>query len=354
MSGSGITGIELNDVGVILAAKDEPAEASPGIAFWDGSRLRVGEEARRSQYVSPRSVNDSFWDRLSQDPLPRPLGFAVSSADLAHAHLESLWSPVASASQEVVIALTAGFDVERLGLLLGIAQSLSIPVVGVVDAAVVLAANEAVDAVIHVDLQRYRAVITRVECGETCVRGVHVRVDSHGWCSFMDRLATGAAESFVRRTRFDPLHRPGDEQALHNRLFAGLAGSRESGGILFEIAAAGRTGSVHVSTREFAQDLAPLAAPLVDRVRKLLRPGESTLCQLTARVGELPGLLEAFQSGLDCEVVSLAEGAAARRARSRLSDLQSLEPAVPYVTKLERNPGQRPRSATADGDPNAA
>ena len=354
MTGSGTTGIELNDVGVILAASAAPTQASPGIAFWDGNRLHLGEEARRSQYLSPRQVNDSFWDRLSQDPLPRPLGFALSSADLAHAHLESLWSTASSDSQEVVIALTAGFDAERLGLLLGIAQSLSIPVVGVVDAAVVLAADEEVDAVVHVDLHRYRAVITRVECGESCVRGAHLCMDSHGWCSFMDRLATGVAEGFVRRTRFDPLHRPEDEQEIHDRLSSGLADSRESGGILFEMAAAGRTGAIRVSTRELAQELAPLADPLVDRVREMVRPGESTLCQLTTRVGGLPGLLEAFQSGLDCEVVSLAEGAAARGARSRLPQLQSMERAIPYVTRLDRNPARHARSVAGRGDPNAA
>lgn len=170
----------------------------------------------------------------------------------------------------------------------------------------------------------------------------------------MDRLATGVSESFIRRTRFDPLHRPGGEQELHNGLSGGLANLRNSDGISFEIAAAGRAGSVHVSTRELAQEIAPLAGLLVDRTREMVQTRESTLCQLTARVGELPGLPEAFQSGLDCEVVSLEAGAAARSARSRLVHFQSTEGPVPYVTRLGRNPVRDTGGAIAHGDPNAA
>lgn len=349
MGGSGTAAIELNDVGVILDGPSGTGAPSPGIAVWDGGRLRVGEDAQRSWHLRPRQANDSFWDTLSQDALPRPLGFAASAADLAHAHLESVWSPASRTTESVVVALTVAFEFERLGLLLGIAQSLSIPVVGVADAAVVCAAGENAESVIHVDLQRYRAVITRVECGEVCVRGESAVVDGLGSRLFVDRLAATAAESFVRQTRFDPLHRAEDEQALHDRLPGCLAELRECDEVPFELEAGGRRHGVQLRQREFIQEIAPLAETLVSRARDLLKPGGTTVCQLSARVLELPGLAEAFRLGLDCDVVSLPEGFAAREARLRIAEIRSSERAVPYVTQLSRGSGREARPLSSAG-----
>ena len=126
--------IELNDAGLILVQGDAANPPSPGVAVWDGQDLFVGSDAWSRFRRLPRDANDRFWERLSQDPMDRPLGPARSSGDLAHSHLAEVWKSGGGGSDGVLFTVTGAVDDEQIAVLLGIAQSVGIPVLGVVDA----------------------------------------------------------------------------------------------------------------------------------------------------------------------------------------------------------------------------
>ena len=81
-----------------------------------------------------------------------------------------------------LFTVTGAVDDEQISLLLGIAQSVGIPVSGVVDAglACAMATPEGFCAVVHVDTQLHRAVVTRVEVGEMLVRARAAMVNPFG------------------------------------------------------------------------------------------------------------------------------------------------------------------------------
>ena len=154
--------IEVNDAGAIIATERGLLDESPGYALCEQPELRVGEEARRRARVQPRSLHDRFWEDLSSEPLPRPFLPALSTADLAAAHLSHLWQLAGAQPKCVLLAVPASFSKDQLGLLLGIATRLSLPVGGLVDVA-----TAAVDGsrpkrnLVHIEAQLHRIVITR-------------------------------------------------------------------------------------------------------------------------------------------------------------------------------------------------
>ena len=87
--------IELNDAGLLAAgAAGSVVGPSPGYALLNGKELWVGRQAQASSRLKPRWVDSQFWDRLSTDPMPRPFPRDLSRADVAHAHLDQMWSQI--------------------------------------------------------------------------------------------------------------------------------------------------------------------------------------------------------------------------------------------------------------------
>lgn len=341
--------IELNDVGVILVEEGRMSESDPGIAFFSGRQLLVGEQARKFWRTVPSQSNDGFWQHLSLDPLERPLGHTRSTADLAHAHLASIWESRVSQPGDVAIVVSSAFERERMGLLLGIAQSLSIPVVAVVDAALLgaMAAPDHVTCVVHVDIELHRCVITSVERSDGWARGSVEVIDDFGWLALMERWASAIADRFIRTTRFDPLHRAEDEQELHDRLPGCLETLRLSREVPLEIGPSGRRHGVSVPQQELAQATAPLLEGLLSNVRERLGSGAKTFCQVTAQLQACPGFESLARQELPCEVEVLARGFAAQRARERTQALRESDGSIPFVTRMRTEGASAPLLAGA-------
>ena len=192
---------------------------SPGCALVEGDEPLFGEEALRRSRLSPRLVASDFWSRLDAAPLGPPFPDGLSSADLVHGHLESLWRTGRAGTGEVVLAVPGVYDEKQLGLLLGIAQALAMPVTGLVDAAVAAAsAGFPGERLLHVDVGLRRAVVTEIRQGASLVRERVARLDRWGLDEVHDAEMRGAAAAFVRQARFDPLHDAPTEQALFDRL----------------------------------------------------------------------------------------------------------------------------------------
>jgi hypothetical protein len=212
-------GIELVDAAVVAVRDGVRLAASPGVALLESTGVVVGEAAAAGMRLKPVLAADRFWSDLSVDSWAQGGAAPVSHAELAHAHLSSLWRAIAKPEDSAVFALPGAMRLHQVGLLLGIARRAGIPLAGVVDAAVAACAGLAARrTVLHLDVQLHQAVLTEL-AGPTVLR--RRRVDVAPRAGLKAMLATWAqlvAEAMVRRTRFDPLHQAATEQQLHERL----------------------------------------------------------------------------------------------------------------------------------------
>jgi hypothetical protein len=327
--------IEMNDGGVTIARQGTLLPESPGYALVDGDHLVVGAEARDRARLQPRYVFNRFWDRLALDPLPRPTPAARTQADLACAHLAHIWHHVREGADGVVFAVPGSFSRTQLGLLLGIAQSCSIPVLGMVDAAV--AATPASDGgrkLLHVDLQLHRAVVTGLRYDASLMRtgvGTHAEV---GLASLHDASVKLIAELFVRHTRFDPLHQAKTEQQLYDLLPECLGRLRRDESVEMRMNAAGKTHAVLLQRDQLLQTLASRYRQLAALIEETRESGGPTLVYLSARANALPGLADRISELPGCEVVALEPGAAALGALAQAAEIRSPEGSIRFVSAL--------------------
>ena len=111
--------IELNDAG-ILAASDPRVrvQSSPGYALLDGKELLVGTEAQTRSRLKPRWVNNSYWDQLDSNPMPKPFPRHLSRADVVHTHLTHFWNQIlhelgAGTNASTLLAIPGSFSVSQ-------------------------------------------------------------------------------------------------------------------------------------------------------------------------------------------------------------------------------------------------
>ena len=317
-----LAAIELNDAAVALARSGALLSESPGFALIEGDTLLVGDDARRRARLAPRSVSTRFWSRLSNDPVSPAAPAGVTFADVAQAHVASVWASAGEGVDGVILVVPGSFEGAQLGLLLGIAEQLSLPVRGLVDSALTacrLPAGKGL--VVHVDVHLHSAVITGIEVGETFRRTFAHAIHGHGLVELYDAWITLIAESFVHTTRFDPLHRAQSEQAIYDRLPLWLSTLVAQGSMGIEMEA--RDGGVHVirltqdRVVECARDFyARLAADIGE-----LCGGRPFALQLSHGAARLPGLAAALQPAADVPAVILPAGAGALGALERAAGI---------------------------------
>ena len=310
--------IELNDAAVALARDGELLSESPGFALIEKDTLLVGDDARRRARLQPRSVSTQFWSRLSNDPVFPATPAGVTFADLAREHVSRVWASAGQGVDGVILVVPGSFERGQLGLLLGIAEQLSLPVCGLVDSALAACRSPAGEGlIVHVDVHLHGAVITGIEASDTFCRVFAHDIEGHGLVQLYERWITLIAELFVQTTRFDPLHRAPSEQAIYDRLPLWLSTLVAQASMGIEMAA--RDGGVHVIrlTRdrvvECARDFyARVAADISE-----LCGGRPFALQLSHGAARLPGLAAALQPAADGPAVILPAGAGALGALER-------------------------------------
>jgi hypothetical protein len=332
--------LEIHDAGLLLVHELEPTRPltppSPGYALIDGSRLLTGIEAAFGSRLHPRRVQHRFWCELETAKLKHPLFRDYSSADLAYAHLSQLWRSAPPDTDSVWIAAPGSMTDRQLGLLVGVARACGIPLAGMVDAAVAACAGRvAPPRVLHLDLELHRTVLTEIEVGEQLQRGaVEIEVGV-GLISLQDLWMKRIAETFVRRTRFDPFHSAAAEQALHRRLPQWLAMLKHDQSVHMELTARSRTYAIELSRAEvvaFVDEQYGRLAGLVDRVAA----GKQATFVLSERAGALPGLAERL--GEDTQILTTGAAAGTLRHRGQLAFADE-DPL--FVTRLSTGPESR-------------
>ena len=209
----------INDAGISVLSAERLLYREPGFALLDDDELTTGSRAFENARIKPRRIQNRFWSGLTTDALPDRRFQHLSAADLVSRQLEQIWHAVASSGDRLVVAVPAYMTGENLGLFLGIANELDVPIVGLVDAAVAATRREYQGAVpVHVDLSLHVATLSRLlQSGQVQLDRSAV-IENSGMLSLYDGWIRIISDAFVKQSRFDPLHTAETEQLLLDRL----------------------------------------------------------------------------------------------------------------------------------------
>ena len=335
--------LELNDAGLILAriaagGESEILADSPGFALLEGDIVLTGGAAAARARQRPLFTHSTFWRELGVTPLPRPTAAAQTTADVAFTHLAELLKPLNSGAERLVIAVPAGYSRDQLGILIGMANEVGVPLAGLVDAGLAASSLEAAPRrVLHLDLELHRAALTALEHqgdGEGLRRSHFELQPRLGWLSLQQAWIEAIAETFVRRTRFDPLHQAVTEQALVDLLPRWLAVLKDAETVDAEMVFGGDTHRVELSREQIIDAVRPKYADMLRLVQSARPAGESVQLRLGQRLADLPGALEQFASLRDCELKVLPRGAAARGALLHAAHIERPVDALTLVYRL--------------------
>ena len=356
--------LEVNDAGLLALRAGSTGlrrrEGGPGYALFEGARLLVGDEARARSRLLPRLTTNRFWDELDTTSLGRPFPDGVTAADLAHAHLKGFWDAAERGVKEVILAVPGHWSARSLGVLLGVARSIGMPTIGLVDAAVAAASDRPGRRMLHLDLTLHRAVATELglveeDDGVEVARG-RVECLASGLCELRETLARRIAEVFVHRTRFDPLHDADTEQGLYDALDSLLLRLREEEETTLTLEAGARAHGVRITREEATRWTDGPLDGLVALLPRAMGPRhELAEVLLSTRAALWPGLAE--RVGTECGLSPLtlpAEAAleGALRAHAHLRATGEVDTvALPFRMRLPLAGAPPPKAATSPERP---
>ncbi|MFQ5634014.1 MAG: FHA domain-containing protein [Gammaproteobacteria bacterium] len=326
----GPAGLELDDPGYV-----------PGYAAAIDGRVLFGADAWHQSRLHPRSTTNRYWREFSEQPLSRPFATFTTSADLVHAHLEKLLSAFSSIPSEVLFVVPAYWTTAQLGLLLGVAEELALPVRGLVAGAVAATRCEYVDQLLlDVDASLHGTTITRLEQKERVALGERWAVDDVGVIR-LERVCAGfIAERFLQMTRFDPLHDARSEQYLYDHLDAWLRDLHRQEEIAVAIESGGNEFRATIRCDELSALVADAFEPTARQLRTAVGADRAAAIQLSSRLAAFPGVVDALTRLPQASVFVMDPAAAALGALQRADRFAPTAAGVGLTTVL---PWDRPR-----------
>jgi hypothetical protein len=320
-----LLGLELSDAGIMLAASDPiqlleidgTDRESPGYAFPEKKQLIVGRAAQQKAHLLPRLVTSHFWDQLNTEPLDHPGPYTQQNhAEIACAHLAKIWQTVKKPGDEIIIAVPGSYHRDHLGLLLGIADELSLPVKGFIPIALAAAGHtDRQTTLLHLDIHLHRTEITSLKQDEQLTFEKSLTIAKQGLADLHRAWVEAIAAEFVRATRFDPLHQATSEQELFDRLPAILEQIDNYSTIEFEMTGGTASYRVTLSRDLFIRNSLPLFTDIARHLEGIEAGGqtreEQPVLQLSHRIARLPGLQQALAVSHHTRCIKLARGAAA-------------------------------------------
>lgn len=329
----------------------------PGFAYYDGQKYCFGRAAEDQWFVHPRRVVHTAWTRLAHEPSTiGPIGKAAAFSELAFHFFREFYQRITTTfpAGKVVLAVPGAYlkdpatEEEKIGLLLGMAGELNLPLAGVVDMACAALCdpraagfNPALPVVV-VDLHLESADITLLGTEERLERKDFIHLPQSGYAQLLKHLTGTMGNRFLRHTAFDILEDGRIEQMFFRQtkdfLLRGAPEHR------FQINTAARTYEMLAKRDQLVSDAQAFVNTLVQGMQTFLHnsPYSSEPCTiaLTDRTARLPGLETRLRTAGFHRILQLPAGAAAcgaaRIGESRLdppADLADVpvETAVPIA-----------------------
>jgi len=325
--------VHLNDAGISVQDEKRILYREPGFALLDNDQLTTGIAAFAQARVKPRYINNAFWSDLQTVPLKDRRFHHLSAADIVSRQLEQIWP--GKSADAIVVAVPSYMTTANLSLFLGIASELRIPVAGMVDAAVAATRREYQGAVpVHVDISLHGALLTRLaQSGQASVDRTAV-VDECGMIALYDTWIALIAETFVKQSRFDPLHTAETEQMLQDNLQGWLATAAGHDTVTMELDYRGIKHAVELESLELIAAAAPIYHRIVSSLRALYQADETPALQLSDRAARMPGLADILTARVGGDIYLLEAGATTRGLLTRCRDLKAGDAAVSLVRTL--------------------
>lgn len=345
-------GIELCDAGFQAASCDKTdaqclaiADANgivdwPGFASYDGQKFLYGRSAEDEWFVHPRRVAHTFWARLAHEPSTiGPLGRSAPFSELAFHFLREFMQRLGATAAnpgKIVLAVPGSYlkdtatEEEKVGLLLGMAGELRLPLAGLIDMACASLCdprnqgfNPALPVVV-LDLHLEGADITLLTTDEKIERKDFIHLPQSGFAQLLKHLTGTMGNRFLRHTAFDILEDGRIEQMFFRQtkdfLLRGPAEHR------FQINTATRTYEMLAKREQLASDAQSFVNTLIQGLQTFIRnsphAAEPCTVALSARTARLPGVETRLRAAGFSRILRLADGAAAcgaaRLGESRL------------------------------------
>ena len=328
--------LEINDTGLLLSLDAEPIVESPGYAMLADKEIVIGEDAVAQSRLHPNRIQNRFWDQLSTDELPKPMGRARNYADIAFAHLKTLSAQLAQHGQRQIIFSVPGiYDKRQLALLLGMAKECELEVVGLVDTAVAASAHAVPGhQLLYLDIFLHRTVLTELQQG---VRLKRIRVDvlgNIGTTTLYDRWANRIADLFVSETRFDPMHVAQTEQTLYDRLPGWLRDLDAAGTAELELPTGRKAYQVTAKRERILEATTSHYRQIAEQIAARIDQNNPVAMQISHRVAALPGLRAELARQIDCQIIELDREATARGAVRHGEHLSRGGKGVRFVTSV--------------------
>ena len=316
----GLLAAHLNDAEILVVNDQKILYREPGFALLEDDHLIIGAEAYSNASLKPRRIQNNYWSDLHTDPLPDQRFNQLSTADLVSRQLERIWQSVAKPGDQLAIAVPAYMSNENLGLILGIATELNIPVIAMTDAAVCATRRHYEHAVpVHIDLSLHSSLLTRLMQEGQVQVDRSVVIDDSGLLLLYENWLKTIADAFVQQSRFDPLHTAETEQVLRARMPDWLMAACSGPVVPVDVEYRGTTHTAEIESLEFVAAAAPVYQSIVSSLRALFRSEEIPAIQLSDRAARMPGLADTLKTRVGGEVFLLESGATARGLIKRCS-----------------------------------
>ena len=333
-------GLELCDAGFQAASCNDSeaqclsiADANgvldwPGYAYFDGQRFTFGRSAEDQWFVHPRRVAHTVWARLAHEPSTiGPAGKPAAFSELAFHFFREFIQRATTAEKpgKMVLAVPGAYlkdpatEEEKIGLLLGIAGELELPLAGIVDMACATLCdprapgfNPALPVVV-IDLHLEGADVTLLATEERLERKDFIHLPQSGYAQLLKHLTGTMGNRFLRHTAFDILEDGRIEQTFFRQtkefLLSGAPEHR------FHINTATRGYEMLAKREQLSSDTQAFVATLVQGVQAFLHnsPHSSEPCTvaLTDRTARLPGLEARLRAVGFHRILRVPAGAAA-------------------------------------------
>jgi len=337
-----LIGLEISDAGIIAAAGnpakllelDGQATESPGYALPQKDRLLVGKAAEGKAHLFPRQILNRFWDQLDTEPLEQSeKNTPQNNAEIVYHHLSRIRQAIQKHGDEVVLVVPDFYDRQQLGLILGVAQELSMDVKGFVPMA--LAASSVAcpgKLLMYLDIHLHRIEIIYLKQGEYLTIEDSVTTAGKGLIHLYREWAETIAQEFVRNTRFDPFHLAASEQELHDRLPGVLSHLQHNSSMVFDMIDTAASYSIAIKRDLFTRKAEPIYAEICRLVEKIRnnhgKEEPAAALQLSHRLSRLPGCREMLSAIKDTQIIELDRGAGANGVLDiwqQLSDQRNTE-----------------------------
>ncbi|MEX2489113.1 MAG: hypothetical protein WD356_06235 [Pseudomonadales bacterium] len=338
---------EINDAGIQTTIDGDIVNVSPGYAVLDGEKLLIGEEGMANSRLLPRWTNNRFWNELGTDPITGQTANIRHHADLAFAHLESLWQSVRGQVDEVVFIVPGFYSREQLGLLLGMAQECDMPVAGIVDNALVSVCQQPLTpTTLHLEIYLHRITLTALSADGRLAQRETQTVTETGLFTLWDRWANVIANQFIQASRFDPLHQAVSEQKLFDRLPDWIQNLRTNRGNTFDLHVGEVNHSVAVSSEQLMKACARIYPLIVQDIRSLVPAGEIANLYISHRFRGFPGFEDSLQLLNNVRLFWLERNHTINGALAHKDKIVSGSDAVSHVVNLPIEGAQQSRSVS--------